>query len=33
MISLALIGYNGDAGCVLFYNISYFLAIKREDTA
>ena len=23
----------GDAGCVLFYNLFHFLAIKREDAA
>ena len=33
IISLALIGYNGDAGCVLFYNIFYFLVMKGEDAA
>ena len=33
IISLALIGLNGDAGCVLIYNLFYFLAKKREDAA
>ena len=33
IISLALIGYNGDVGCVLFFNIFYFLVIKGEDAA
>ena len=33
IISLALIGQKGDAGCVLFYNLFHFLAIKREDAA
>ena len=33
LISLALIGFNVDTGCVLFYNISYFLVIKREHAA